>query len=238
MGDFAQLPPVRDTPLFMEIEEEKEKSKTKQQMVVGHLLFKEHFSENTIIFDQIMRQGEDQKDFKEVLDRIANGKFSKEDWTYLRERELEGPNFTEEQRQAIRKKSVKGCALNRDTKKYNIDRTKELGTPVAVIRSENKGKGAASADANNAQGLHKDLMIARGSQVLLTWNLWQEAGLTNGARGTVKYIIYTKGKKPPSLPDMVIVEFDQYIGPSFLADEEKCIPVVVQERHFIKNKEP
>ena len=107
----------------------------------------------------------------------------------------------------------------------------------AGIRSLNQGKGAASANATEAQGLHSDLLIARGSQVLLTWNLWQEAGLTNGARGTVKYIIYTKGKRPPSLPDMVIVEFDQYIGPSFLADEEKCIPVVVQERHFIKNKE-
>merc|ERR1712020_770742 len=151
MGDFAQLPPVRDTPLFMEIEEKKGKPTNNQQLVVGHLLFKDLFSENTIIFDQIMRQGEDQKDFKEVLDRIANGKFSKEDWTYLRERELEGPNFTEEERQAIRKKSVKVCALNKDTSKYNVDRTKELGTPIAGIRSLNQGKGAASANATEAQ---------------------------------------------------------------------------------------
>ena len=35
----------------------------------------------------------------------------------------------------------------------------------------------------------------------------------------------------------VIKRFDQYIGPSYLSNEEKCIPVVVQERHFTKNKE-
>ena len=57
------------------------KNANNQQIAEGYLLFRELFRENTIIFDEIMRQGEDQKDFKEVLDRIASGKFTKEDWT-------------------------------------------------------------------------------------------------------------------------------------------------------------
>ena len=101
----------------------------------------------------------------------------------------------------------------------------------------NKGKGAGSATANEAQGLHSDLIIARECQVLLTSNLWQEAGLTNGARGTVKYIIYGKGQKPPRLPEMVIVQFDEYIGPSYLENEEKCVPIVIQEKNFTKQNE-
>ena len=237
MGDFAQLPPVRDSPLFMELEESKKsKSANNQQIAQGYLLFRELFRENTIIFDEIMRQGEDQKEFKEVLDRIASGNFTREDWAYLRERDLNGPNFTPEQRKEIRSKSIKVCALNQDTVKYNVERIYALGTPVAGVKSQNKGKGSGSATANEAQGLHSNLIIARECQVLLTSNLWQEAGLTNGARGTVKYIIYEKGQKPPRLPAMVIVQFDQYIGPSYLENEEKCVPIVIQERNFTKQQ--
>ena len=234
MGDFAQLPPIRDSPLYMELEEKNAKN---PQITSGYFLFKKLFSENTIIFDKIMRQGEDQKEFKGILDRIASGDFTRDDWDYLRKRDLNGPEFTPEQRKEIRAKSIKVCALNKDTRRYNIQRIKDLGTPVAGIKSLNKGKGAGSASSNEAQGLSSDMIIAKGSQVLLTWNLWQEAGLTNGARGTIKYIIYEKGKKPPSLPDMIIVHFEQYMGPSYLEGEEKCVPIVVQERHFIKNKE-
>ena len=49
---------------------------------------------------------------------------------------------------------------------------------------------------------------------MLTSNLWAEVGLTNGAMGTVRNLIYDVGCLPPVLPKGVIIEMDVgYIGP-------------------------
>ena len=82
MGDFAQLGPVRDQPLFMS-PDEKSKSGTNPQVLSGYHLFMNHFSKNSLIFDEVMRQGPDQKEFKEILDRLANGKLTLLDWKIL-----------------------------------------------------------------------------------------------------------------------------------------------------------
>ena len=44
-------------------------------------------------------------------------------------------------------------------------------------------------------------------------NLWVEAGLVNGAMGTVKAVCYNSGG-PPHLPTAVMVSFDSYSGPT------------------------
>ena len=237
MGDFAQLTPVGDPPLFME-PDEKTKNGKNPQVITGYHLFKEHFSENSIIFDEVMRQGPDQKEFKEVLDNIAMGKFTKENWNVLRRRNLRDPaNFTNEERKAIKAKSVKICARIKDTKRHNIERIVATGNPVLGLKSLNAGgKEAKRATANEAQGLLQDIIIAKGCKVLLTRNLWSDAGLTNGCRGEVRYIVYPEDWNGKDLP-MVICHFPLYIGPSYIEDEPKCVPIVIQESHFNKNKE-
>ena len=62
--------------------------------------------------------------------------------------------------------------------------------------------------------------------MVLTTNIWKEAGLTNGAKGTVKHIIYEPNAKPPkSLPVCVIVSFEQYKGPWYKG-LENCYPII------------
>ena len=51
--------------------------------------------------------------------------------------------------------------------------------------------------------------------MLLTTNLWEEAGLTNVAKGKVTYIVYGPGRVLPQLPD-VLVYVLQYTGPIYL----------------------
>ena len=185
-----------------------------------------------------MRQGPDQMEFKEVLENIANGKFTRENWNYFRERDLQGPNFSNEERKAIKEKSIKICALVNDTKKHNIERIKALGKPIHGIKSLNQGKDAKFATTNEAQGLLQDLIIAKGSRVLLTRNLWQSYGLCNGSVGEVRYILYPGKSNDPKLQlPVVICHFPDYTGPSCLENEEKCVPIVVQENHFTKNKQ-
>ena len=82
------------------------------------------------------------------------------------------------------------------------------------------------------------MILAKDCKVILTSNLWKEAGLTNGAKGVVKYIIYEKGLKPKALPNVVIVQFPQYIGPSYLENCMNCVPIVPIRRDWYSGKKP
>ena len=122
----------------------------------------------------------------------------------------------------------------------NIYKIKQLGTPMAPVRAKHNDSEARKASSSTAQGLSAKTLLAKGSEMLLTVNLWNEVGLTNGTKCTVKYIIYAKDKygnqrKPPEVPDMVLVHVPQYEGPSFL-DEPKIVPVVPMERSWTSNK--
>ena len=105
------------------------------------------------------------------------------------------------------------CGKNKELLAYNILRIKALGTPYAIIKSNNSHADVANIMASKAQGLPSQVVLAKDCKVILTVNLWKEAGLTNGAKGVVKYIVYEGNTKPKALPTMVIVEFPQYIGP-------------------------
>ena len=67
-------------------------------------------------------------------------------------------------------------------------------------------------------------VIVHGARVMLTSNLWTEAGLVNGAVGTVQAICYQSGG-PPSLPVAVMVTFDEYRGPTL---HDGSVPIVLQ----------
>ena len=56
---------------------------------------------------------------------------------------------------------------------------------------------------------------------MLIANLWVEAGLVNGALGTIVSICYESGA-PPDLPLAVMVKFDTYSG-STLPDQTVLI---------------
>jgi len=224
MGDFAQLPPVKDFALFQPNSKETSTYQTK-----GGQLFQKHFMEpgNTIIFDQIMRQkGDDQKEFRETLEAISSGNLKREQWKKLQEKDLDGGNFSPDEKSAIYAKSTMVCARNRDKKAFNMSKTEALGTPIARIKSENRGGNSATASQNKAGNLPIEILLAKGCTVILTANIWKEAGLTNGAKGTVKHIIYEPNAKPPkSLPLCVIVSFEQYKGPWYKG-LENCCPII------------
>ena len=73
--------------------------------------------------------------------------------------------------------------------------------------------------------LQPKLLVAKGTRVMLTVNLWPSVGLYNGSTGSVVDIIYEPNTQPPSLPVAVIVKFDSFSGPSFTANKPSCIPI-------------
>ena len=57
-------------------------------------------------------------------------------------------------------------------------------------------------------------------------------GLVNGAVGTVLGVIYRSEEKPPAVPTAVVVQFDDYRGPSFLGGVEKVVPICPIKRSW------
>ena len=62
-----------------------------------------------------------------------------------------------------------------------------------------------------AKGLEAELLIAKGSRIMLMANLWTEARLVNRALGTIVDIVFEENG-PPSLPMAVFVNFNTYEG--------------------------
>ena len=231
MGDFAQLPPVGDKPLYSA-----DLKKFSHQQTWGKLVFNDF--KMTIIFDTIMRQqGDEQKKFREVLNNLSTGQFTPDDWHFLENRNLmDTSKINVSERNEFFNDATMLCAYNKDLVQYNINRIKGLGNPIAIIKSRNIDASVASVLATKAHGLPSQIMLAKDCKVILTTNLWKEAGLTNGAKGIVKYIVYEPSFKPPDLPSMVIVQFPQYIGPSYLNDCNNCVPIVPMKKDWFTGK--
>jgi len=63
-------------------------------------------------------------------------------------------------------------------------------------------------------GLEPVVFLAKSAKVMLTMNLSPDVGLCNGATGMIIDFIYHVNHQSPDLPVAVIVQFDDYRGPS------------------------
>lgn len=60
---------------------------------------------------------------------------------------------------------------------------------------------------------------------MLTFNLWVEVGLVNGALGFVNDIFYPPTYKPPRLPMFTTVVFYKYLVVPFDASNPNIVPI-------------
>ncbi len=76
-------------------------------------------------------------------------------------------------------------------------------------------------------GLEPYVFLCKGARVMLRYNVWTESGLVNGAMGTVIDIVYHPEATVGQLPIAVLVQFDEYTGPSFLGEElPRVVPII------------
>ena len=225
MGDFAQLPPVTDLPLFAG----KEGTLNQRKGKALYQLFNKSF----ILSESMRHQGDDQQLFRNILDSIAKGTFNTAMWYTLQRNSttMNAKGASDKFRDAVQL-----CARNKDSILFNIQKIKELNNPIAQIHAVNSTKKAKTFSANKAGGLQNCIIICKNSKVMLLSNLWKEVGLTNGANGFVKYIVYDEDKAPPKLPAFILVYFPQYTGPSFHPKEEKIVPIAPVFRKWFDSK--
>ena len=70
------------------------------------------------------------------------------------------------------------------------------------------------------------MLLAKGSRVMLTTNIWTETGLVNRS---MRNIIFEQA--PPSLPAAVFIEFDAYKGPTITTSEGNKVVLIVLIKH-------
>ena len=57
----------------------------------------------------------------------------------------------------------------------------------------------------------------------------------NGSIGTVRYVVFLEGNTS-KMPDVVLVHFEDYLGPSCLKDEEKVVAITPRTASWIHKK--
>ncbi|KJK78206.1 hypothetical protein H634G_06379 [Metarhizium anisopliae BRIP 53293] len=225
VGDFFQLPPVLQKPLYYDKEVQGVDIKGRN----AYMRFNK-----TVFLSVVQRQcGDDQAAFRKALGELRLLQLSHESWKLLSGRvqakldDQEVARFADALRVYTTKDRVN------EYNHYHLDR---LSRPVVQVIATNVGPGAAAAPDDKAGNLAKQVPVCIGARLMLTCNLWQQVGLCNGARGTVYDIGWAPGADPVrDQPCAIMMEFDKYTGPAFLttADGRKIVPILPVDRDFL-----
>ena len=100
---------------------------------------------------------------------------------------------------------------------------KQLNMPIAHCFAEQRNKHAHQSIDEEQFPLK--FLLAIGQQVMLTTNLWVQAGLVNNSLGKFIDIVYKSNEQLPSLPYFVVVEFLYYKGPLWDVLNPTYVPI-------------
>ena len=224
-GDFGQLPPVLDLPMYTNNISNDTRS---NDGMAGYKEFREVYK-----LDIVQRQSgdnEEQQGFRDILLRLREGESNLNDWQKLSSRFEENLSRAERERFS---NAVSILTTWNEVDRINIEMLRSLNQPVAKIHAVHTGgRESKKANSDTAKGLEAELLLAKGSRVMLTANIWTEGGLVNGAMGTIQDILF-EDQGPPSLPTAVFIKFDIYEESNITTLEgDKVVPIVPIKRSW------
>ncbi|KAJ6437058.1 ATP-dependent DNA helicase PIF1 [Purpureocillium lavendulum] len=225
VGDFFQLPPVLQKPLYYDKEVQGVEIKGRN----AYMRF-----DKSVFLSVVQRQcGDDQAAFRRALGELRLLQLSHESWKLLSGRVQAK---LDDQEVATFADALRVYATKARVNEYNHYHLDRLSRPVIQVIATNVGSGAAAAPDDKAGNLAKQFPVCIGARLMLTCNLWQQVGLCNGARGTVYDIGWAPGRDPVrDQPCVIMMEFDKYTGPAFLTttDGRKIVPILPVGRDFL-----
>lgn len=208
IGDFFQLPPVLNKPLYATMEG------LTDIEIIGRNAYLS-FDKSVFLTTVQRQQGDDQAPFRQALEELRRAKVSVPSWELLTSRcsvKL-SPEEIDSFADALRIYPVKA-----QVNEYNHQHMLGLNSPAIQVEAKHEGVGAERVDSANAGNLTKRLPLCVGCRVMLTRNLWGDVGLVNGAQGTVYDISWAEGANVlEDPPEVVMVAFDSYTGPAFVS---------------------
>ena len=207
-GDFAQLPPVGDSPIYSD----KPSGYRTALNAEGRCVF-ESFDQSVTLQTVFRQTGQDEEQvkFREALLRLRTYSTTYEDYT------LFSTQFWNNLTPALRVEFDNVLHLlptRASVLEFNCWKLVSSGKPVLHCHAKNNHAEAKKVKSDDAEGLQKELLVAEEAKVMLTCNLWTSKGLVNGAQGVVKKIWFDQGSNAHShLPAVIFVKFDGYSGP-------------------------
>lgn len=216
IGDWSQLPPVCDMSLY---------NIGKNHKTIQSSLLYSQFKK-VFFLTEIMRQsGEEQRLFRDTLNRISIGSTTEIDYQLLSTR-----FFVNNLNDKSFENAVCIMSKNADIEKFNYDKLESNKQPVALIKAIHNCPEAALASPDEAQGLFSELRLCKGARIILRRNLWVSKGLANGSVGTVTDIIYDPSVEcevySDCMPLCILVKFEKYSGPTLYGDSIPIMPII------------
>jgi hypothetical protein len=172
-GDFAQLPPIGDTPLYSTKESHKRSALHEE----GRRVF-ESFDQS-VTLDKVYRQaGEDadQVKFRDALMRLRTYSTTQADFDLLSTRIWD--KLTPQERTEF-DKVLHLLPTRAAVHEVNCRHLAAIGQPVLCCKAKHNNSDAKKAGDDDADGLEKEIFLAEGAKVMLTRNLWTVKGNFN-----------------------------------------------------------
>ncbi|EER06699.1 conserved hypothetical protein, partial [Perkinsus marinus ATCC 50983] len=198
-GDYGQLPPVLDKPLFSE-----PNGHESMMCRQGRLAFST--IRRAFFLDEIVRTKE--RDFQSLLLRVRDGVQTPEDLTVVLARQLHRLPAIERQKFQA---SILLCSTRGRAAEVNEEYLHREPGGSVVLTATHSGRGAASHSDELAKGLLPRVELKIGSPVMLTANLGKVFGVF-------------ASDAHDNLP-VVLVDFPDYEGPPLNPNFPTVVPI-------------
>ena len=211
VGDPAQLPPVLANPLWT-------KRTTGASNTNGYALY--NLFENVVKLTANQRIISGQDEFKEFLLRLRDGSNTEDDWNWITNKCSYINKSSADLERFYTMDSIAIYNSNEEIVKYNIQKLKDLNSPIVKISATVNDPSARNGNSDQCQQLDNFLYIGHNAKIVLMHNIATKYGLVNGAVGIIKDVIYMDNNVPPNLPAFIIASFNCYNGPNFFDDTD------------------
>ena len=123
---------------------------------------------------------------------------------------------------------------NEDRMQYNLARMQALNKPLFCCKRR-KVSGVGQLDCT---AIPQNFWGCVGAIVACTVNINQGVGILNGSMGVIRDVIYATGENGVDhLPTGIVVDFEDYRGPRFFAEDSRDTWVVLPRRVQRSNDE-